>query len=130
MTQLIPEQWLRAEIEGVDKLFGITTRCCDAFERLTALNLQAIRFGLAESKEAMVRKCAADNLRALEIITVTDGELAEELLQTFGNADFAASWLVLSQPHFNGKNPLEVLSGGQRDEVVNVLRRIQYGISA
>jgi uncharacterized protein (DUF2384 family) len=79
---------------------------------------------------ALQNQLRAASLRALEIITVTDGELAEELLQTFGNADFAASWLVLSQPHFNGKNPLEVLSGGQRGEIVNVLQRIQFGICA
>lgn len=62
MTQFISEQWLRAQSEGFDKLFGITTRCCDAFERLTALNLQAIRFGVAETQEAIARICAADNL--------------------------------------------------------------------
>jgi phasin family protein len=62
MTQLIPEQWLSMESGGFDKLFGITTGCCDAFERLTALNLQAIRFGLAETQEAIARTCVANNL--------------------------------------------------------------------
>ncbi len=62
MTQLIPEQWLSMESSGFDKLLGITTRCCDAFERLTALNLQAIRFGLAETQEALARTCVANNL--------------------------------------------------------------------
>ncbi|ANB77857.1 phasin (plasmid) [Paraburkholderia phytofirmans OLGA172] len=62
MTQLIPEQWLSMESSGFDKLFAITTRSCDAFERLTALNLQAIRFGLAETQEALARTCVANNL--------------------------------------------------------------------
>ncbi|MFM0055307.1 TIGR01841 family phasin [Paraburkholderia phytofirmans] len=62
MAQLIPKQWLGMEINSFDQLFGITSRCCYAFERLTALNLQAVRFGLAESQEALARTCAADNL--------------------------------------------------------------------
>jgi phasin family protein len=62
MTQFIPTQWLSMESNGFDKLFGITTGCFDAFERLTALNLQAIRFGIAETQEALARTCVADNL--------------------------------------------------------------------
>ncbi|MFL9913727.1 TIGR01841 family phasin [Paraburkholderia sp. RL17-337-BIB-A] len=62
MAQIIPEQWLNMESDGSDKLFGITTGCFDAFERLTALNLQAIRFGLAKAQEALARTCVADNL--------------------------------------------------------------------
>lgn len=62
MTQLIPEQWFSMESSGFDKLFGVTTRWCDAFERLTALNLQAIRFGFAETEEAIARTCVANNL--------------------------------------------------------------------
>lgn len=62
MTQIIPEQWLDIERSGFDQLFGITSRCCDAFERLTALNLQAIRFNLAETQESLARTCVADNL--------------------------------------------------------------------
>ncbi|MBB5462407.1 TIGR01841 family phasin [Paraburkholderia sp. Cpub6] len=62
MTQLIPDRWLSAESEGFEKLFGITSQCFEAFERLTALNLQAIRFGLAENQEALARTSAAHNL--------------------------------------------------------------------
>ena len=62
MAQVIPGQWLSMESNGFDKLFGITTGYFDAFERLTALNLQAIRFGLAETQEALARTCVADNL--------------------------------------------------------------------
>jgi hypothetical protein len=36
MAQIIPEQWLGIERSGFDQLFGVTSRCCDAFERLTA----------------------------------------------------------------------------------------------
>jgi phasin family protein len=62
MAQIIPGQWLNMESAGFDNLFGVTTRSFEAFERLTALNLEAIRFGLAETQEAMARTCAADNL--------------------------------------------------------------------
>lgn len=62
MTQLVPEQWLSMESSGFDKLFAITTQWCDAFERLAALNLQAIRFGFAETQEAIARTCVANNL--------------------------------------------------------------------
>jgi phasin family protein len=62
MAQIIPEQWLDIESNGFDRLFDSTGRCCDAFEQLTSLNLQAIRFGLAETQEALARTGAANNL--------------------------------------------------------------------
>jgi phasin family protein len=62
MSQLIPEQWLSAQAESFAKLFGITSLCCDALERLTALNLEAMRSGLAETQEAMSRVGAARSL--------------------------------------------------------------------
>lgn len=65
MAQIIPGQWLNVESAGFDNLFGATTRGFEVFERLTALNLEAIRFGLAETQEAMARTCAADNLPEL-----------------------------------------------------------------
>jgi phasin family protein len=65
MAQIIPEQRLSMESNGFNHMFDITSRCCDAFERLTALNLQAMRFGLAETQEAVARTCVADNLPEL-----------------------------------------------------------------
>ncbi|MDR6207915.1 TIGR01841 family phasin [Paraburkholderia graminis] len=62
MTQLIPEQWLSAQAESFGRLFGITRSGCDAFERLTALNLEAMRFGVAETQQAMSRMGAAHSL--------------------------------------------------------------------
>jgi phasin family protein len=62
MTQFIPQQWLSMESNGFDQLFGLTSRYCNAFERLSALNLQAVRFGIAETQEGIARTCAADNL--------------------------------------------------------------------
>lgn len=62
MAQVIPDRWLSAESEAFDKLFGLTSRCFETVERLTALNLQAIRFGLAETQEVLARTAAADNL--------------------------------------------------------------------
>ena len=62
MAQIIPEQRLSRESNGFDHMFDITSRCCDAFERLTALNLQAMRFGLAETREAIARTELANNL--------------------------------------------------------------------
>lgn len=65
MAQMIPKQWLGMERSGFDTVFGITSRCCDAFERLTALNLQAIQFGVAETLEAVARMGGANNLPAM-----------------------------------------------------------------
>lgn len=62
MAQIIPGQWFNVESAGFDQLCGITTRSLQAFERLAALNLQAFRFGLAETQEAVARTCAADSL--------------------------------------------------------------------
>lgn len=65
MAQIIPEQSLHSESNGFNHMFEITSRCCDAFERLTALNLQAMRFGLAETQEAVARTSVAENLPEL-----------------------------------------------------------------
>ncbi|NPT36886.1 TIGR01841 family phasin [Paraburkholderia xenovorans] len=62
MAQIISGQWFNTESAGFGQLCGITTRSMEAFERLTALNLQAIRFGLAETQEVVARACAAGNL--------------------------------------------------------------------
>ncbi|WP_454825683.1 phasin family protein [Paraburkholderia xenovorans] len=62
MAQIISGQWFNAESAGFGQLCGITTRSMEAFERLTALNLQAIRFGIAETQEVVARACAAGNL--------------------------------------------------------------------
>jgi phasin family protein len=62
MAQVISDRWLSAKSEAFDKLFGLTSRCFETVERLTALNLQAIRFGQAETQEALARTCAAVNL--------------------------------------------------------------------
>lgn len=40
MARVIPDRWLSAESVAFDKLFGLTSRCFETVERLTALNLQ------------------------------------------------------------------------------------------
>ncbi len=65
MTNLVPRQWLTAETVGFDRLFALTIKSIEAFERLVALNLQAARFGLAESQEILTRTLAAENLPEL-----------------------------------------------------------------
>src|SRR6266702_4510878 len=65
MTNLVPRQWLTAETVGFDRLFALSIKSIEAFERLVALNLQAARFGLAESQEILTRTLAAENLPEL-----------------------------------------------------------------
>jgi phasin family protein len=62
MAHLIPEQWLSAETSGFEHFLGFTSQYFETLERLTALNLQAVRVGLAESQEHMARTLAAGNL--------------------------------------------------------------------
>ena len=62
MAHFIPEQWLSAETSGFEYFFDFTSQWFGILERLTALNLQAVRVGLAESQEHMARTLAADNL--------------------------------------------------------------------
>jgi phasin family protein len=88
MTQLIPEQWLSMESSGFDKLFAITTRCCDAFERLIALNLQAIRFGLAETQEAIARTCVANNLPEMLCLPTLLAPVGFAQTQSYGRQFF------------------------------------------
>ncbi|MFM0720067.1 TIGR01841 family phasin [Paraburkholderia strydomiana] len=62
MAQNFSGQWPGTVGDGFNTLVGVTTRYFDAFERLSALNLQAIRFGLAESQETLAHLCAAKSL--------------------------------------------------------------------
>jgi phasin family protein len=57
-----PEQWLSAESSGFEYFLGFTSQYFETLECLTALNLQAVRFSLAETQEIMVHTIAADNL--------------------------------------------------------------------
>jgi phasin family protein len=88
MTQLIPEQWLSMESSGFDKLFAVTTRSCEAFERLTALNLQAIRFGLAETQEALARTCVANNLPEMLCLPTLLAPVGFAQTQSYGRQFF------------------------------------------
>lgn len=65
---------------------------------------------------------------AFEWLSRTDKELHELATKVLGDKRQAALWLVDNINGFDGKMPLELLLQNRRQEVVECLYRIQYGM--
>jgi len=65
MSTLIPHPLSAEQDERINTLFSVVNRSLEAFEKLTALNVQAIRFGLAENQEFLGKALAANNVQEL-----------------------------------------------------------------
>lgn len=56
-----------------------------------------------------------------------DPLLAQALIKAFGEEARAISWCVSVSP-FLGRTPIELISQGQRQEVMDELMRIEHGV--
>lgn len=65
MSTPIPHPLAAEQDERINTLFSVVNRSLAAFEKLTALNVQAIRFGLAENQELLGKALAANNVQEL-----------------------------------------------------------------
>jgi len=65
MSTLIPHPLAAEQDERINTLFSAVNRSLEALEKLTALNVQAIRFGLAENQEFLGKALAANNVQEL-----------------------------------------------------------------
>lgn len=65
MSTPTPNPLAPAQDPRIDVLFGLANRSLEAFAKLTALNLEALRFGLAENQELLNKALAANNVQEL-----------------------------------------------------------------
>ncbi|WP_250436260.1 MbcA/ParS/Xre antitoxin family protein [Caballeronia sp. ATUFL_F2_KS9A] len=68
--------------------------------------------------------------RAMEALRTIDPVVSEELFATFESEDRAARWLISRTIGFGGRSALELLSQGDREEVMHVLHHLRYGFCA
>jgi len=68
--------------------------------------------------------------RAMEALRKIDPVVIEELVATFESQDRAARWLTSRTIGFGGRSALELLSRGDREEVMHVLHHLRYGFCA
>ena len=62
MSTLIHHPLAAEQDERIITLFGVVNRSLEAFEKLTALNVQAIRFGLGENQQMLGKALSANNV--------------------------------------------------------------------
>lgn len=64
----------------------------------------------------------------LNRLEALDLELAKQAIEVFGDRCRAAIWLAARRPCFHGLNPYQLIADGKRQEVLDVLGRIEHGI--
>lgn len=57
-----------------------------------------------------------------------DPELAKRTIEALDDRSKAAMWLATRHPCFRGNVPYQVIACGQRQDVLDVLGRIEHGI--
>jgi phasin family protein len=65
MSTPTPNPLAAAQDPRIDVLFGLASSSLEAFAKLTALNLDVLRFGLAENQELLNKALAANNVQEL-----------------------------------------------------------------
>lgn len=88
MAHLVPEQWLSAEAHSFERFFNLTSQYLENLERLTALNVQALRFCLAESQEILARALAAENLPEMLLLPTLAAPVCAAQFQSYGRQFF------------------------------------------
>lgn len=61
MTQWTPEQYMKAQLVGLDAMVGLTNKAFEGFEKLMELNLQAMKTTLAQTREGAMKAMSVQN---------------------------------------------------------------------
>lgn len=69
-------------------------------------------------------------LQAIEILRSADPQLVSRLLELYGTAEQAASWLVDQIPALGFRTPVELLAEGRREAVLQSVHAQLYGLGA
>lgn len=65
MTQWTPEQYMKAQLAGLDAIVGLTNKAFEGFEKLTELNLRTMKTTLAQTREGVVKAMSVQNPQEL-----------------------------------------------------------------
>jgi uncharacterized protein (DUF2384 family) len=83
---------------------------------------------IAADVEAIQREYDAELSVLLNRLEALDLELAKQAIEVFGNRCRAAIWLAARRPCFHGLNPYQLIAKGKRQDVLDILGRIEHGI--
>lgn len=83
---------------------------------------------IAADVETIQREYAAKLSVILNRLEAIDPEVAKQTIEVFDDRNDAALWLASRHPCFHGLNPYQVIANGKRQEVLDVLGRIEHGI--
>lgn len=83
---------------------------------------------IAADADAIKRKYGDMLLALLNRLEALDPEVAKRTIEVFDDRSDAALWLATRHRCFGGHVPYQVLASDQRQDVLDVLGRIEYGI--
>lgn len=82
---------------------------------------------IAADVEAIQYEYAAKLSVFLNRLEAIDPEVAKRTIELFDDRGDAAIWLASRHPCFHGLNPYQVIASGKRQEVLDLLGRIEHG---
>lgn len=88
MSLLTPEQIAATQKTHLDTLFGLTNKVVDGIEKLTELNLQAMRSTLAETEESVTKVLSAKEPRDWITLQATLTAPMPERIQSYSRQAF------------------------------------------
>lgn len=83
---------------------------------------------IAANADTIQREHDAKLSAILNRLEVLDPEVAKRTIEVFNSRSDAAIWLASRHPCFHGLNPYQVVASGKRQDVLDVLGRIEHGI--
>ena len=83
---------------------------------------------IAADADAIQREYGDMLLALLNRLEALDPEVAKRTIEVFDDRSDAALWLTRRHPCFGGCVPYQVIASGHRQDVLDVLGRIEYGV--
>lgn len=83
---------------------------------------------IAADVEAIQHEYAAKLSVILNRLEAIDPEVAKRTIELFDDRGDAAIWLASHHPCFHGLNPYQLIASGKRQDVLDVLGRVEHGI--
>ena len=83
---------------------------------------------IAADVEAIQHEYDAKLSALLNRLEALDPEVAMRTIEVFDDRHDAATWLASLHPCFHGLNPYQLIASGKRQDVLDVLGRIEHGI--
>lgn len=83
---------------------------------------------IAADVVAIQREYDAKLSAILNRLEALDPEVAKRTIELFDDRGDAAIWLASHHPCFHGLNPYQLIASSKRQDVLDILGRIEHGI--